>query len=118
MKILVDENIPVMTVEALRAQGHDVRDIRGSNLQGIDDDKLWRLAQEEQRLLLTTDKGFTQYRADAHFGALIVLLARPSRHAIHDRIMLVLSNQPVDSWLGLLVVVRDRVKSVFKNKRP
>jgi hypothetical protein len=30
MKIFVDENIPLMTVRALREMGHDVRDIRGT----------------------------------------------------------------------------------------
>jgi hypothetical protein len=30
MKIFADENIPLMTVEALRALGHDVLDIRGT----------------------------------------------------------------------------------------
>jgi len=29
MKILVDENIPNVTVQELRSQGHDVLDIRG-----------------------------------------------------------------------------------------
>lgn len=30
MKILVDENIPVFTVETLRETGHDVMDVRGA----------------------------------------------------------------------------------------
>ena len=30
MKILVDENIPNITVHGLRAMGHDVLDIRGT----------------------------------------------------------------------------------------
>jgi hypothetical protein len=31
MRVLVDENIPRMTVEGLRALGHDVKDIRGTS---------------------------------------------------------------------------------------
>jgi predicted nuclease of predicted toxin-antitoxin system len=30
MKILVDENIPRMTVDRLRELGHEVRDVRGT----------------------------------------------------------------------------------------
>lgn len=30
MRVLVDENIPLLTVAALRAEGHEVFDIRGS----------------------------------------------------------------------------------------
>lgn len=56
MRILVDENIPRMTVGALRETGHDVEDIRGTSLQGMTDEDLMRLAQREQRLLITTDK--------------------------------------------------------------
>ena len=35
MKVLVDENIPLITVEELRLKGFDVLDIRGSAEQGI-----------------------------------------------------------------------------------
>ena len=63
MKIFVDEHIPLMTVQALRMMGHDVCDIRGTPDQGMQDDALWEMAQREERLLITTDKGFTQYRA-------------------------------------------------------
>ena len=62
MKILVDENIPRMTVNRLRELGHDVRDIRGSSDQGMADAALWDIAVRESRLLITTDKGFTEYR--------------------------------------------------------
>ena len=40
MKILVDEHIPLMTVGALRLLGHDVRDIRGTPEEGMEDDAL------------------------------------------------------------------------------
>ncbi len=35
MKIFVDENIPLMTVQALREMGHDVLDIRGTPNEGM-----------------------------------------------------------------------------------
>ena len=66
MRIFVDENIPLMTVEALRAMGHDVRDIRGTPSEGLRDDVLWEVAQREERLLITTDKGFAHYRMGPH----------------------------------------------------
>ena len=58
MKIFADENIPLMTVEALRALGHDVLDIRGTVDEGMPDDNIWEKAQREKRMLITTDKGF------------------------------------------------------------
>ena len=44
MKILVDENIPLISVKALREQGHDVLDIRGTSDQGLVDKLLWELS--------------------------------------------------------------------------
>ena len=35
MKIFIDENMPLMTVEALSGQGHDVLDIRGTADEGL-----------------------------------------------------------------------------------
>lgn len=35
MRVLVDENIPLMTVEQLCRLGHDVVDIRGTTEEGM-----------------------------------------------------------------------------------
>ena len=53
MDILIDENIPHMTVRALREVGHDVRDIRGTPDEGATDVSIWKMAQREKRLLIT-----------------------------------------------------------------
>lgn len=37
MRIFVDENIPKIIVEFLKEAGHDVRDIRGTNLEGMEE---------------------------------------------------------------------------------
>jgi predicted nuclease of predicted toxin-antitoxin system len=72
MRILVGEHIPLMTVGALLLLGHDVRDIRGTPEEGMEDDAQWEIAQREERLLITTDKGFTRYRTDWP-GLLVVM---------------------------------------------
>lgn len=87
MKILVDENIPKMTVEGLRALGHDLKDIRGTSECGLPDPDLWQIAVAESRLLVTTDKGFSSYRTSAHHGILIVRLRQPNRHKINNAVM-------------------------------
>ena len=93
MKIFVDENIPLITVEELRSKGFDVADIRGSSEQGMPDEQLWLKVQEEKRLLITTDKGFSNYRNEGHHGILIVRLRQPTpaknpsaRHAGHHKV--------------------------------
>jgi predicted nuclease of predicted toxin-antitoxin system len=70
MMVLVDENIPKVTVQALMKLGYDVLDIRGTDKQGTDDESLWMLARSETRLLITTDKGFVTHRDEDHHGIL------------------------------------------------
>jgi len=118
MKIWVDENIPLMTVRALREEGHDVLDIRGTPDEGIEDEILWNMIQKEGRLLITTDKGFTQHRNDPHHGILIVRLRQPNRQKIHQRVMQAIAQFEAEAWSGLLVVMRDVVQSVWRIDEP
>jgi predicted nuclease of predicted toxin-antitoxin system len=117
MNIFVDENIPSMTVKALREQGHDVMDIRGTKNEGIPDDEIWELTKREKRLLITTDKGFGKYRDQSHYGILIVRLRKPNQRRIHERIINTLLQISVNDWRGLVVMVRDTVKSVWKTTK-
>ena len=114
MKILVDENVPFMTVRALREMGHDVIDIRGTTEEGSTDEVLWQMVQKQGRLLITTDKGFTQHREESHHGILIVRLRQPNRYKIHQRVMQAMSRFEAEKWPGLLVVMRDVVQSVWR----
>ena len=114
MNILVDENIPTMTIVALRELGHEVREIRGTKDQGIHDEAVWRLCQKEKFLLVTTDKGFVSYRTEHHYGILIVRLRKPNRLKIHERVMLALSKYKARYWQGRIVVMRDNVESTSK----
>lgn len=114
MKILVDEHIPLMTVRTLRLMGHDVCDIRGTQDEGMQDNALWAMAQQEERLLVTTDKGFAQYRAMPHHGVLIIRLRRPNRHKIHARIMQAIRQFSDQEWPGLLVTMRDVAQSTWR----
>lgn len=114
MRILVDENIPNITVDELRAMGHDVLDIRGTPRQGIFDDELWPLAQTERRTLVTTDKGFSAHRDEQHCGLLVVRLRQPNQQRIHARIMAAFRQFAEQDWPGLLVVMRDTVQSVHR----
>src|ERR1019366_1673677 len=116
MDILVDENIPLMTVAGLRELGHDVKDIRGTRQQGLSDADLWTLALAQERMLITTDKGFTERRGDRHSGILVVRLRQPNRHKIHNAVMLAMGRFAAPQWPGLLVVMRDQTMSVSRQR--
>jgi predicted nuclease of predicted toxin-antitoxin system len=115
MKIFVDENIPLMTVRELREQGFDVIDIRGTEDQGISDEVLWQKVQKEKCLLITTDKGFSNYREQPHHGILIIRLKQPTRLKVHQRVMQALKRHSAKEWPGLMVVMRDVVQSTWKS---
>ena len=115
MKICVDENIPLISVVELRNLGHDVLDIRGTTDQGLTDEVLWEKAQRENRLLITTDKGFSAHRAESHYGILIIRLRQPNEQKIHARIIQAINQYSEGDWQGLLIVMRDAVQSVWRN---
>ena len=114
MKIFVDENIPLETIEALKNMGHDVLDIRGTDKEGIPDEEIWEIVLKEKRLLISTDKGFSQYRDDIHYGVLMICLKKPNRERIHRRIMGALSQFKENEWIGLMVMMKDNVQSIWR----
>jgi len=101
-------------MKTYRNLGHDILDIRGTAHQGLSDDLLWALAQNERRLLITTDKGFVHHRSEAHSGILVVRLRQPNEQKIHERVMHAINQFSEDEWSGLVVVMRDVVQSVWR----
>lgn len=57
MKLLANENYPLLAVVALRDVGHDVLWAR-TDMPGVMDDMILQRAQDEERLVLTFDKDF------------------------------------------------------------
>jgi predicted nuclease of predicted toxin-antitoxin system len=94
-----------------------VKDTRGTANQGLPDAGLWMLALAEDRMLITTDKGFTERRHAAHSGILVVRLRQPNRHKIHNAVMLAMGRFAERQWPSLLVVMRDQTMSVSRQRR-
>ena len=116
MKIIVDENIPLMTANELRTLGHDVMDIRGTELEGISDEELLDIVLKEKRLLITTDKGFMQNRYEKHHGILIVRLKQPNRLKIHQKVLRGINLFTEKEWPLRTVVMQDLFHSSWKRK--
>ena len=113
MNVLVDENIPLMSVRQLRQMGHDVLDIRGTADEGISDEVLLKRACEEGRLLITTDRDFASFRDRKHYGILIIALRKPNRQKINKHVVEAMEQFSDDQWPDLLVVMRDRTMSTW-----
>jgi predicted nuclease of predicted toxin-antitoxin system len=114
LRIIVDENIPLQTVHALRDAGHSITDYRGTPDMGLSDELLWNEAQAARALVITTDEGFVHRAQARHHGLLVVRLRRPNREKIHSRVMDAMARFTAAEWPGLTVIVRDRTRSVRK----
>jgi predicted nuclease of predicted toxin-antitoxin system len=116
MKIFVDENIPAMTLRELRRLGHEVKDIRNTENKGMADEDIWEMTQRDERLLITTDKGFVQKRNERHNGILVIRLKQPNRLKIHKKVIKAISLFEEKEWAGLTVVMQDAFHSVWRAK--
>lgn len=59
MKILADENLYEPIIDFLKETKNEVFSIRDEGLSGITDEKLYKIACENEMLIITMDKDFT-----------------------------------------------------------
>jgi predicted nuclease of predicted toxin-antitoxin system len=73
-KFVIDEDMPRSTGEFLKQHGYDVRDIRDYELRGAEDEEIYKFAQREQAVILTSDRGFgniLRFPLGNHFGIVV-----------------------------------------------
>lgn len=112
MRLLADENFPGDAVSALREQGHDALWIR-THAPGSLDPIVLSLAQKENRILLTFDKGFGELAFHAGLpascGVILFRIPTTSPDFVTRRVLAVLSSRA--DWSGHFTVVEpDRIR--------
>ena len=60
MKMFANENLFEPIIDFLRELDNDVLSIREAGLSGIPDDKVYQLACEQKRVIITMDKDFSK----------------------------------------------------------
>ncbi len=115
MRILVDENVPKLTVQTLRSIGHDVLDVRGTPEQSSPDEYLWFIAQREHRMVISTDRHFERYTDEQHQGILMVCIKQGLYNKINRRMIYALARFNEKRWRNLTVLVKDEVMNVWHN---
>ena len=60
MKIIADENVFEPIIEFLQEEGHEVINVRKSNLSGSSDDTIYKLAVDKKMIIVTMDKDFSR----------------------------------------------------------
>lgn len=63
MQFKIDENLPVEIAEMLISAGHDALTVFDQGLQGIRDERLINICNDEARILVTLDMDFADPRA-------------------------------------------------------
>jgi hypothetical protein len=104
-----DENIGRRGVELLTSAGHDVLTVRDQNLQGTQDENLFRVCAGEDRVLITLDHDFGQVlRCPPEQSAGLVILepgARMTLRSLLNRLEDFLAFAQVQSPTGTLWIV-------------
>ena len=80
--IKVDEDLPRAAVRLLREHDYNAVSVVDQQMGGWKDPPLWKIVQEENRFLVTADKGFAdirKYPPGTHAG---LLLLRPDEDGI------------------------------------
>jgi predicted nuclease of predicted toxin-antitoxin system len=81
-RVKVDEDLPRQVADLFAERGHDAVTVAMQGWQGLVDAALWPWVQQEQRWLITADKGFADlriYPPGSHTGVLLFQLDKESR---------------------------------------
>ncbi len=108
MKLLANENFPLLAVAAMRNAGHDVVWAR-TDMPGAADDVILHRAQDENRLVVTFDKDFGElafrWGLPASCGVILFRLRTQSPEYVRDRVAETLIGRT--DWLGNFFVVEE-----------
>ncbi len=80
--IKVDEDLPLAAVKRLLEHGYEAVHVVDQRMGGWKDGPLWKVIQQENRFLITADKGFADVRAHPPGEHAGILLLRPDEDGI------------------------------------
>ena len=109
MRVKVDENLPASLVSLLRERGFEADTVIEEGLAGSTDEDLLAAAREEDRMIVTLDRGFgdiRRYPPGSHPGIVVLHLADESALAIRAAVMQLLDNHDLENLSGTITVVQ------------
>ncbi len=118
MTFLLDENFPRAARGLLESAGHDVRDVRGSPIEGGSDVEVFDLARRLRATLLTTDRDFfhtVPHLYANHSGVVVIALRQPNRRNILARLEWFLRKFAQSDLQDSVYELRDRTYVVYSS---
>ncbi len=116
LKFKIDENLPAIFADDLRAEGHDALTVDDEGLSGVIDPRLAKVCQDEARAIVTEDTDFANIVAypPATFRGIVVLRTRfqglGALRAFRTLVLPRLATEPLDGHLWVVDDVRVRVR--------
>jgi len=106
MRLLLNENVPIETLESLRSVGVDVRSVR-LDAPGMSDRDVLAWARREERVLVTFDKDFGElaYSAGLPASCGIILLRIPPPRESRGCVALAALIAARGDWPGHFAVI-------------
>jgi len=121
LKFLLDEDMPRSTGKFLKDAGYEVKDIRDYNLRGAEDEQVFKFAQNEKSVLITSDIDFAntlKFPLGEHYGIVIVRFPNEiSNNEMNRQIILRLKELSEDDFFGNLIIIEPmKIRIKRKNK--
>ena len=116
MRFKVDENLPGEVCDLLSRAGYDAVTVGQQGLGGAADARLYKLCQNERRVLITLDVDFANVQAYApksSVGVIVFRLARQDRQRVLDAVATtlgVLGREPLENRLWIVEGERIRIR--------
>ena len=108
MRFLVNENVPLDAVSALRETGHDVVWVR-TDAPGSGDEVVLSRAVAEERVLITFDKDFGELAFHSRLPAKcgIILFRIPEKSSSYMANIVITAIESRTDWAGHFTVVEE-----------
>lgn len=110
MKFLIDENVPQQLIKDLLTAGHDVLDIKFSPHHRASDRTLSKIAQKEDRIVITYDKDFlAPVPLDRPPARIIVRIPYADLNLVRKRVVAATNKYPIEKVTVTLYPTHDEV---------
>lgn len=108
-KFVIDEDVSRSTGKVLIDCGYEVKDIRDYGLRGAEDEEVYRFAQNNQAVVVTSDVDFgniLRFPIGSHFGIIIARFPNEvSTKEINRQLIKGIKALTEDDFKGNLVII-------------
>lgn len=115
MRVKLDENVPVSAVNIATQLGHDVDTVYGENLADATDADVLTAATQDERLLITLDRGLGDVRSyppGTHAGVVVLRVDPQDADTVSKAVRSFLQSEDLGDLTGCNVVVRGHLARI------